>query len=211
MAPLWQLFISGAVGSLLTYVLSWWRERNRMKDAYRAPQREAIVEILTAAHEFQLCALSWRRVLTDLIAEMRQGRVENMVAIGSEMREKESAYAAAMMGMRRAFEVGSLTVVDVPCWQEMVVAVAAFSRFNDDPDGAIEISSVAGAEQFVARNKERSDELRVAVSALVKRANGRVTPVESRRTQRERRQAQRELTEHLRTQADQAPEGPVRT
>ncbi|MCA4725431.1 hypothetical protein [Mycolicibacterium fortuitum] len=207
MAPLWQLFISGAVGSSLTYALTWWRERKRMQDAYRAPQRQAIADILTAGHEFQLRALNWRRLLTDLIAESRQDSAENLTAISAEMREKEAAYAAAMMGMRRAFEIGSLAVLDVPCWKEMVVAVAAFSRFNDDPDGAIQISSADEAEQFVALNKERSDQLRVAVSALVKTANGRVTPVESRRTRRQRRNAQRELAEHLRVEPSQTPNG----
>lgn len=197
LTPLWQLFVSGAVGSSLTWALTWWRERKRMQDAYRAPQRQAIAEILTAGHEFQLRALDWRRVLTDLIAEIRQDRAENIPAISAEIREKEAAYAAAMMGMRRAFEVGSLTVVDVQCWQEMVVAVAAFSQFNDDPDGATKFSSADEFEQFVALNKERSQQLSVAVSALVKTANGRVTPVESRRTRRERLEAQRQLTKYL--------------
>ncbi|BCO57887.1 hypothetical protein KN246_14700 [Mycobacterium intracellulare] len=202
MTPLWQLFVSGAVGSSLTYALTWWRERKRMQDAYRAPQRQAIAEILTAGHEFQLSALNWRRVLTDLIEEIRQDRAENIPAISAEIREKQAAYAAAMMGMRRAFEVGSLTVVDVQCWQEMVAAVAAFSQFNDDPDGALEFSSADEFEQFVALNKERSHQLRVAVSALVKTANGRVTPAESRRSQRQRRDAQRRLIKSLHGELD---------
>ncbi|CPW42299.1 hypothetical protein [Mycobacteroides abscessus] len=138
---------------------------------------------------------------------MRQDRAENLTAISAEIRQKEAAYAAAMMGMRRAFEVGSLAVLDVPCWKEMVVAVAAFDRFNDDPDGAIQISSADEAEQFVALNKDRSEQLRVAVSGLVKTANGRVTPVESRRTRRQRRNAQRELAENLRNGFGQTPDG----
>jgi hypothetical protein len=205
--PLWQLFVSGAVGSSLTWGLTWWRERKRIQDAYRAPQRQAIAEILTAGHEFQLRALNLRRVLTDLIAEIRQDRTENMPAISAEMREKEAAYGAAIIGMRRAFEVGSLTVVDVQCWQEMVLAVAAFAQFNDDPDGEKESSSADEYEQFVALNKERSQQLRVAMSALVKTANGRVTPVEPRRIRRQRRNAQRQLTEQLRGEPSQTPDG----
>lgn len=205
MTPVWQLFVSGAVGSVLTYAFTWWRERRRLQDAYRAPQRQAIVEILTAGHEFQLRALNWRRVLTDLIEEMRQDCAENLPAIRAEIREKESAYAAAIMGMRRAFEIGSLTVVDVQCWQEMVVAAAAFSQFNDDPDGAITLSATDEYEQFVALNRERSRQLGVAVSALVKTANGRVTPVESCRTRRQRRNAQRQLAEQLRGDSSQPP------
>lgn len=208
MTAIWQLVVSGAAGSSLTYAFTYLRERKRMQDAYRAPQRQAIAEILTAGHEFQLSALNWRRVQADLIAEIRQSRTENLPAIRAEIHQRESAYAAAMMEMRRAIEVGSLTVVDVPCWKEMVVAAAAFEQFNDDPDGTREFSSVDEIEQCVELNKERSHQLRVAVSALVKTANGRVTPVESRRTRRQRRNAQRQLTEHLRSEPSQTtPDG----
>ena len=207
MTPVWQLLISGTAGSALTYALTWWRENKRMQDAYRAPQRQAIAEILTAGYDFQLGALNLRFVLTELIEEIRQNRDENIPAIDAQVREKQSAYGAAMLGMRRAFEVGALTVLDAQCWKEMVVAVAAFSEFNDDPDGAKKFSSVDEFEQFVALNKERSDRLRVAISGLVKVASQRVTPVESRRTRRERRDAQRELAEYLSGGVDHAPEG----
>ncbi len=207
MTPLWQLFVSGAVGSSLTFAFTWWRERRRMQDAYRAPQRQAIGDIVAAAHELQLRVLNWRRVLTDLIEEIRQdSRIDNLPTISAQIRETESAYAAALLDMRRAFEVGSLTVVDVRCWQEMVVVAAAFSRFGDGPNGG-EISSADAAEQFVARLGECADQLRAAVSALLKTANERVTPAESRRSRRQRRNAQRQLALYLRDGAVQASEG----
>lgn len=205
MTPLWQLFVSGAVGSSLTYALTWWRERKRMQDANRAPQRQAIGDILAAAHQLQLRVLNWRRVLTDLIEEIRQDRADNLAAISAQIHETESAYATALLEMRRALEVGSLTVVDVRCWQEMVVVAAAFSRFDDGTDGG-EIASADEAEQFVTRLGERADQLRVAVSGLVKAANERVTPAESRRSRRQRRAAQRQLAEYLRDGTDQTPE-----
>lgn len=204
--PLWQLFISGAVGSSLTYAFTWWRERRRMEDAYRAPQRQVIGDILAASHELQLRVLNWRRVLTDLIEEIRQDRADNLPAISARMHEAENAYAAALLGLRRALEVGSLTVVEVQCWQEMVVVAAAFARFDDGPDSE-EISSADDAEQFVARLGERADHLRVAVSKLVQTANERVTPVESSRNRRQRRESQRKLSEYLHNEAVQTPEG----
>ncbi|OBF05340.1 hypothetical protein [Mycobacterium sp. 852002-10029_SCH5224772] len=206
MTPFWQLFVSGAVGSSLTYAFTWWREHKRMQDAYRAPQRQAIGDILAAAHELQLRVLNWRRVLTDLIEEIRQDRADNLPAISAQIRETESAYAAALLEMRRALEVGSLTVVDVRCWQEMVVVAAAFSRFDEGPNGG-EISTADAAEQFVARIGERADQLRAAVSVLVKTANERVTPAESRRSRRQRRNAQRQLAEYLRHGDVQTPDG----
>lgn len=196
---------SGAVGGAVTFGLNWWREHKRMQDANRAPQRQAIADILAAGHEFQLRILNWRRVLTDLVEEIRQDRADNLPAISARIRETESAYAAAIFGLRRAFEVGSLAVVDVRCWQEMIVVGAAFSRFDDGPNVG-EMSSAEEAEQFIAGLGERAGQLRAAMSALVKTANERVTPAESRRSRRQRRNAQRQLAEYLRGGADQTPE-----
>ncbi|MDX1873553.1 hypothetical protein SBI67_15630 [Mycolicibacterium sp. 120266] len=204
MTPIWQLFVSGAVGSLLTYAFTWWREHRRMQDANRAPQRQAIGDILAAAHELQLRVLNWRRVLTDLIDEIRQDRANNLPAISMQIHEVETAYATALLGMRRALEVGSLSVVDVRCWQELVVVAAAFARF-DGGTGIGQIASADAAEQFVSRLGERSDQLRVAVSTLVKTANDRVTPAESRRNRRQRRKAQRQLAKWLGGEASLPP------
>lgn len=196
----------GVLGSAVTYGLTWVREHRRTVDSYRAPQRQAIGDIVAAAQELQLRVLNWGGVLTDLIEELRQDRADNLPAISAQIRETESAYAAALLEMRRAFDVGSLTVVDVECWQEMVVAAAAFSRFDDGPNVG-EIASADEAEQFVARIGERAEYLRAAVSALVRTANERVTPAESRRGRRRRRIAQRQLAEHLRDGGVQTPDG----
>ncbi|UQX12612.1 hypothetical protein [Candidatus Mycobacterium methanotrophicum] len=45
----------GVLGAALTYALTWVRERRRILDAYRAPQRQATGDIVAAAHEF-ICA-----------------------------------------------------------------------------------------------------------------------------------------------------------
>jgi hypothetical protein len=199
--PLWQLIVSGAVGSALTYGLTWWREHRRLQDAYRAPQRQAIGEILAAGHVLQLRVLNWCRALADLIEEVRQGRDDNMAAISAVICETESAYAAALFEMRRAIEVGSLTVVDVRCWQEMVVVAAAFSRFDEGPN--LEVADADAAEQFVARLQEGAAELRAAARALVRTANDRVTPAESRCNRGQRRNAQRQLAAYLRDELDE--------
>lgn len=44
----------GIAGSSLTYALTWFRERRRLTDAYRAPQREAVAGILSAVYELQI-------------------------------------------------------------------------------------------------------------------------------------------------------------
>ena len=87
----------GVLGSAVTYGLTWVREHRRTLDAYRAPQRHAIGEILAAAHEFQLRLLEWRRVMSDLTEEMRADRTDNLPTISAELRQSESAYAVAML------------------------------------------------------------------------------------------------------------------
>ena len=206
MTPLWQLFVSGAVASSLTFAFTWWREHKRTQDAYRAPQRQAIGDILAAGHEIQLRILNLRRALTDLIEVMRQESTDDLPAISAEIRETESAYAVALLDMRRAFEIGSLTVVDAQCWQKMVAAASAFSRFDDGPTRG-EVSGADAAEQVVARLGERDEQLRAAMSALVRTANERVTPAESRRSRRRRRDAQRQLAEYLRDGAVRPTDG----
>jgi len=203
--PIWQLLISGTAGSSLTYAVTYVRERKRTQDAYRAPQRQAIGDIIAAGHELQLRVLDWCRVLTDLVEEIRQDRADNLLSISAQIRETESAYAAALLEMRRAFEVGSLTIVDVPCWQDMAVAAGAFSRFDHGPNAGI--SSADEAEQFVAQMTERASQLRGAISGLTKTATQRVTPAESRRNRRQRRDAQRQLAAYLAEGAAQTPDG----
>jgi hypothetical protein len=43
---------SGALGGIVTFGLNWAREQRRVADAYRAPQRHAIGEILAAGMSY---------------------------------------------------------------------------------------------------------------------------------------------------------------
>jgi hypothetical protein len=198
----------GVLGSAVTYGLSWAREHRRTLDAYRAPQRHAIGEILAAAHEFQLRLLNWRRAMTDLIEEIRQDRTDNLPAISAEIRQSEAAYAVAMLDVRRAFEVGSLTVVDVKCWEAMVAAAAVFARFNDVINDGPVTRSADEAEQLNDGIGRYAEQLRAAMTALVRAAHDRVTPAETYRNRRRRRDAQHRLADETRTATGEIPESP---
>jgi hypothetical protein len=50
----------GVLGSAVTYSLTWFREHRRTADAYRAPQRLAIGDIVTATHQYMLRELENR-------------------------------------------------------------------------------------------------------------------------------------------------------
>lgn len=208
MTPLWQLFVSGAVGSSLTYALTWWRERKRMQDAYRAPQRHAIGEILAAGHELQLRGFNWRRALAELLEAARQHNAETVQAMNAEIREVERAHAVAMLNLRGALEVGSLTVVDAQCWQAMVAAAAEFEQFYALLSDETVLSSVDRIEQLNAQLEAQAAQLRVAMTALVRTANDRITPAETRRNKRRRQTAQRQLADQLRARNPQPPAEP---
>ncbi|MGV0740321.1 hypothetical protein ABQF35_28580 [Mycobacterium syngnathidarum] len=199
---------SGALGGIVTFGLNWAREQRRVVDAYRAPQRHAIGEILAAGHELQLRGFHWRRALADLIEATRQHNAETLQAMNAEIREVERAHAVAMLGLRRAFEVGSLTVVDAPCWQAMVAAAAEFEEFYALLSDETVTSNIDEVEHLNAQLEAQAAQLRVAMAALVRTANDRITPAETRRNRRRRRSAQRQLADQLRTRNTQLPAEP---
>ena len=68
-------FLGGGVtGTALSFGLTWRREHRRSLDAYRAPQRQAIGEILAATHEYMLRQLEQRTLMGDLVEQIREDR-----------------------------------------------------------------------------------------------------------------------------------------
>jgi hypothetical protein len=49
----------GVLGAGVTHGLTWVRERRRTLDAYRAPQRQALGEIITATHSSTRASARW--------------------------------------------------------------------------------------------------------------------------------------------------------
>ncbi|HKO53602.1 MAG TPA: hypothetical protein VJV79_38100 [Polyangiaceae bacterium] len=199
---------SGALGGIVTFGLNWAREQRRVVDAYRAPQRHAIGEIIAAGHELQLRGFNWRRALAELLEAARQHNPETLQAMNAEIREVERAHAVAMLNLRGALEVGSLTVVDAQCWQAMVAAAAEFEQFYALLSDETVASSVDRIEHLNAQLEAQAAQLRVAMTALVRTANDRITPAETRRNRRHRRAAQRQLADQLRTRDTQPPAKP---
>jgi hypothetical protein len=68
-----SIFGGGFLGAALTFGLTWGREHCRSLDAYRAPQRQAIGDILAATHEYMLRELEQRTLMGDLVERASQG------------------------------------------------------------------------------------------------------------------------------------------
>lgn len=199
---------SGAIGGAVTFGLNWAREQRRMKDAYRAPQRHAIGEILAAGHELQLRVLNWRRAMADLIEAIRQDSADRLPAISAEIREVERAQAVAMLDLRRAFEVGHLTIVDAQCWEAMVAAAAVFEQFHAILNEETVVVGPDDTERLNEQLGEQATQLRAAMTALIQTANDRLTPVETGRNRRQRQKSQRRLTDDIRARNASSPATP---
>jgi hypothetical protein len=62
----------GFVGAAFTYAVTLPRGRRRSLDTYRAPQRQAIGDIVAATHDLMLRELEARTVLTEQIQQIRR-------------------------------------------------------------------------------------------------------------------------------------------
>lgn len=198
----------GVAGSTLTWGLTWVREHRRTVDSYRAPQRHAVGEVLAAAHEFQLRLLDWQQTMTDLVEAIRKDQDESLAAIGAQLEKTRSAWAMSLMDLRRAFEVGHLTIVDAQCWEAMGAAAVEFEKFDAVLNEETVVRDVDDAERLQEQLKGHAAQLRVAMRALVQMANDRITPAETRRNRRRRREAQKRLTDGTRARSPQQPATP---
>jgi hypothetical protein len=198
-------FVGGAVGSFVAFGLSWFRERRRSEDQYRAPQREAIAAMVAGNHDLQLATLNWRRAFADLTAAEREHAADVTVQIAADMREAERAYGVALLNLRRAIDIAALTVVDAQCWEAVVAVAAAFASLAQVMPADASVKTADESDELNARLAAEALRLGGATAALVRTANARVAPTTTRGNRRRRRQAQQRLSERAQVAADAQP------
>jgi hypothetical protein len=170
--------VGGVFGASVTYGLTWIRERRRTLDAYRSPQRQAIGEILTATHAFMMRELEKRTVMTELVNQMRQK--EHFDPPGQELAAAEVAMGNALLGLDRALAIGTLTIIDAPCWEAMGAAYFEFDQLRSAiKGGATEKQTLEEIEQYIETIAEHASRFNDDVSALVRAAQDRVSPAET--------------------------------
>ncbi len=196
----------GLVGSGVTYGLSWWRERKRMKDAYRAPQREAIGGIIAAANELDIAGFTFRDLAIQVAKYLRDdsGDTEELRFAPQDLPTSQQMFDRAAKGLEYAFQVGRLTIVDAACYEKMGAAHNAYCQIRDAFNAAIE------AVPYDGDGEKKPDDLDAArrhmyryasqlakdIDELVLIADDRVSPVQSlwnqlqRRAIRKRREAE---------------------
>ena len=184
----------GIFGAALTYSLTWLRERRRTLDAYRAPQRQAIADIVAATHEFMSCELEQRTLMHDLVRQIRETR-PLVTAEQSDAAMKASG--RALLGVERAFQVGRLTIVDAPCWKAMGIAYVDLSQLSTALSASMpELEMPEHFEGYIERRKAFAENFNQSVLAIVIAAADRLAPAESRWNWFRRRSARRQVGQH---------------
>jgi hypothetical protein len=118
-----------------------------------------------------------------------------------------AAMGSAVLDVERAFQIGSLTIVDARCSEAMGAAYVALTRLRAAMTSAPEMQSPDEFEHYVAVIEGLAKQLNQDVAALVLVANQRVSPTESRWNRRIRRTARRRLGERFQ-QPPEAPQPP---
>jgi hypothetical protein len=199
--------LGGVLGSGVTYGLTFPRERRRTRDAYRAPQRQAIGEILTATHALMLRELEMRTAMTPMVQQIRQLREQEdldvpgeqliaaIKAMGAQLQAAMASLGSARLDADRAFAIGTLTIVDPPCWEAMGAAYIELDQIRSamQAGAATEMQTVEEIEQYTQTVADHATRFNQGVSALVRAAQNRVSPAETLANPWRRHRARRRL------------------
>jgi hypothetical protein len=185
----------GFAGSALTYGLTWLRERRRSIDAYRAPQRLAIAEIVAATNELIVCEGTFRQVAGQLI--------DYYVDSGIDSGEKPSVpelwatvnqLSRSFLGVAKAFQVGQITVVDAQCFEAMGEAFNKFIQIRATADQLGKSGfGVEDVRRLRAALEASTQQLSNDVDDLVGVAREQLSPLQGWHNQRRREQARQRL------------------
>lgn len=119
------------MGAAFTYAVTSPRERRRSLDTYRAPQRQAIGDIVTATHELMVRELEARTVLTDQIDQMRRGEwTAEVMTVMDLIASPQALFGRASLDAERAMQIGRLAIVDPPAFEALGVAYFALNALR---------------------------------------------------------------------------------
>jgi hypothetical protein len=188
-------FVGGGVtGSLLAYGLTWSRERRRTIDAYGAPQRDAIEGIISATHELLVREAEFRQTMEDLANEA-EGKPHRKHS-DKELDDVASNLNRAILAFEKAFNVGRFTIVEAECYEAMGIAYNAFVRIKDRlSDVETMAQTPANIRRVVGELTKSVRELNTHVADLVRVGQRRVSPMQTWRNKRRRREVRTRLEE----------------
>jgi hypothetical protein len=171
-----QVVLGGIAGSFVTWCLTWYRERRRMIDAAREPQRQAIAGIAAAAHEMFM-----QQVRRSQLARDRANALEGKSLQFSPAVSFDGLAAdlhGAIFGLTMAMQVGQLTVVDQQCVTAANAVQGAFDRVKAVLKETGERSDADSLRKFADEAESSADYLQESVRHLVAVGRSRVAPTE---------------------------------
>ncbi len=189
----------GVLGAAVMFGLTWVRERRRTLDAYRAPQRQAIGDIVAATHELMLRELESRTAQTEMIQHIRQGALPIGQLVG-QLWATAAALGRATLDAERALQIGRLTIVDAPCWEAMGAAYVALNKLRRAMAAKVDAPDMQSPDEiacYVEDTRVLANEYNEGVLALVIAAADRLSPAETMHNRRLRRAARRRLGERF--------------
>jgi hypothetical protein len=186
------VILGGVAGSVFTYGFTWVREQRRTNDAYRAPQRVAIGDIVAATYELTLRVYAFRDVNEELMKES-EGKEFRKVS-DAELDEVSEQTNRALLDVGRAFNVGRLTIVDAECYEAMGEAFNNFAKLRTALQGVGEVTPTAdNMREKIGSVVSFTEGLNRDVVALVKVGQNRLSPVQTWRNKRRRKQVRKRL------------------
>jgi hypothetical protein len=198
----------GFFGAASTYAVTLPRERRRSLDTYRAPQRQAIGEIVTATHELMLRELEARTVLTDQIEQIRRGEWPTEVTTVIDVIASPAAkFGRASLDAERAMQIGRLTIVDPPAFEALGVAYFALNTLRRAMAARADAPPMQTPEEFEQYRdgiKVLAEQFNQSVEKLVIAATDQLSPAETLVNRRRRRAARHRLGQ--RYQQAQSPD-----
>jgi len=187
-----NVICAGIAGSGLTYGLTWVRERRRTNDAYRAPQRVVIGDIVAATHELTLRVYAFRDVNEELAKES-EGKEFRKIS-DAELDEVSDQTNRALLDVGRAFHVGRLTIVDAECYEAMGEAFNNFAKLQTALQGVGEVTPTAdNMREKTASVVSFTEGLNRDVVALVEAGQKHLSPVQTWRNKRRREEVRKRL------------------
>lgn len=196
--PLIQIVGGGLVGSAVTYGLTWWRERKRTKDAYRAPQRAAIGGIIAATNDLAVAHSDFDTVCNRVARYFRDEDREPTVT-QADVDKVQQGFDRAARDLDCAFQVGRLTIVDASCYEKMGNVYSTYVQIKTAYNAALTAAGQYNEKKLDDLDAARyemsthSSQLDKDITDLVLIADDRVSPVDNLWNQFRRRSVRKRL------------------
>jgi hypothetical protein len=147
------------VGSVSTY--------RRRRDEYRAPQRAAIGALLAAANELKVSITA---------AIDHSGMTDRQTSDDAAL-EVQNTFLRDLFGLDEAFEIAFLTVVDGPCYDQLVAAEKPYQGLRKIANSPAfsRTDTPAGFAAFMMKLSTASDNLDNDLGYLVELAQERLS------------------------------------